>query len=239
MGSPKNAATRVGPAHPVDRRLELGDEVVGELLLATSGTEAVVIRRREVVDPVVEVVEPGDPVARLATDGDRGERGAVVGVDPAQDPPLLGSPECMLVELHEPECGVDRRRATAREEHMVQVAGSEFGEAGGELHRRHVGHVDERVRVREIAHLGGDRVGHLVAPEPDVRAPHAADRVEILPPVVVDEPGARPTRDRQHVVGPEGVEALIRVEQVTAVELDDRAGIEIGHAPTLRSGRLR
>jgi hypothetical protein len=119
---------------------------------------------------------------------------------------------------------------------VVQITRSELGEAGGELHRGHVRHVDERVGVREVAHLRGDRVGHLVAPEPDVRAPHATDCIEVLAAVVVDEAGTRTTGDRQHVVGPEGVEALIRMEQVAAVEFDDRAGVEIGHPPTLRRG---
>jgi hypothetical protein len=235
----------IGP-ELVELGLELGDEVVCELLLGAAAAVGVEVRGRQVVDRVVDVVEAGDAVAGLAPDRDGGEGRAVVGVDPADDVTTVGLTAGVPVELDRAVGDVDRGRAPGRQVHVVQVARRQLGELLAQETGRDVGHVDERVGVGELSHLLGDGIGHLVATESDVRAPHPADGVEVATAVAVDQLGTGTSGDRQDVVGEVGVERLVRVEEVASVAFDDLArrarrcaGRHGGHPPIVAGGGCR
>ncbi len=74
----------------------------------------------------------------------------------------------------------------------------------------HVGHVGERVGVGELAALIGDGVSHLVAAEPDVRAPHSADRVDVLVAVRVEQERADTVSKAISEVSPDHIRGQTR-----------------------------
>ena len=102
---------------------------------------------------------------------------AVVPLLLGDDVFLARPPQQVVVELHEAQRRIHRRRAAGGEKNVIQVAGRQFGEARGELGRRAVGHRPGR-DVGQPGDLLRDGARHFLAAVTDVDAPHAGGRVE-------------------------------------------------------------
>src|SRR5262249_20215300 len=114
------------------------------------------------------------------------------------------------------ERGVDRLRARIAEEHVIELAGGERGDAARELERLGMGEL-ESGRVIERRRLGADRRHDRIAIVPGIGAPHAGGAVEhgaALRRVVGHVLGARdqargaperPGRGERKPKGPEGI----------------------------------
>ena len=93
---------------------------------------------------------------------------------------------------------LDRFAAAGGEEHALEVAGREIGEAFGELDRAGVRVAPHR-EVRELAGLLGGGVGELGATVTDLRDEQAREAVEVALAVLVVDPRAFAAHDHRDV----------------------------------------
>ena len=162
---------------------ELGDRVleVRDLLVAPDVELRVVrpqrrIHVREEANPRPVHVHPA--LVAFLSRHRRGEKGRTVICLLSGEHDLLVRPaEAIVVEVHEPERGIDRGGSAGGEEHVVQIARCQVGELLREHRGRFARSVPGRV-IGELHDLLGDGVGHLAAAVPDLRAPHAARAVD-------------------------------------------------------------
>ena len=93
--------------------------------------------------------------------------------------------------------GLDRLAAAEREEDVVQVAGHEGGDLGGQLDGRLVGDLEDVVD-RELLHLRLDGVEDLGAAVADVDRPEAREGVDVgLAGGVEDDRALGPLHDHR------------------------------------------
>ena len=125
-----------------------------------------------------------------AGDGQRAHRGPVVG-DLAADHlvpfGLAGQLEVLLGEL---PGRLDGLRAAGGEEHPVQVARGQVGQPLGQLDGLGMG-VGPQREVRELGGLARARLGDLLAAVADLAHEQAGQPVQVTPPVLVEDVGAR------------------------------------------------
>ena len=134
------------------------------------------IGRRQLDDQIVGAVHPV-AVARPAVERGRQIGRAVIGAAARQDQLLLRPAAHIVVELHEAQRALDRRRAAGGEEDMVEIARRMAGDALGKLGRRLVHRVPGRV-VGELHRLVVHDPRQLLAAVADIDAPHAGRPVD-------------------------------------------------------------
>ncbi|MNL54692.1 hypothetical protein D3C87_1780430 [compost metagenome] len=103
---------------------------------------------------------------------------------------------------------------------MVEVARRQAGELLAELDRHVVRHVGKRIRIRQLPHLIGDGLGHFLAAQANVGAPHAAHGIEKAVALGVVDVGAVAGNDVQRTLFGVFVEHVIAVHMVSLVGLD-------------------
>ncbi len=137
----------------------------------------------------------------VVADRERADRVAVVSAAEREEGRAPGHAEVVPVLDRDLQRLLDRRRAVARVEEVGIVDGHDAGQRLRELDHDAVA-VAEHRRVRAERELAHDRVvelGHVV---PEGRDPERRDRVEVAPPVDVDElVPFRPVDDDRAVVG--------------------------------------
>ncbi|MNQ80509.1 hypothetical protein D3C85_954940 [compost metagenome] len=144
----------------------------------------------------------------------------MIGVEPRDDVLLLGFSSAVLVVLDQPVRSVHGGGATGGQEHMVEVAGGQAGEFFAQLDGDVVRHVGKRVRIGQLTHLVGDGLGHFLATQANVGAPHAAHRIEKAVALGVVDVGAVACDDVQRALFGVFVEHVIAVHMVSLVGLD-------------------
>ncbi|MND55106.1 hypothetical protein D3C80_461810 [compost metagenome] len=100
---------------------------------------------------------------------------------------------------------------------MVQITRCQLGEFLAQLDGDGVGHVRERVGIRQLAHLVGDGQGHFFAAKANVGAPHATDRIEETVTLGVTNIGALPGNNVQRALFPVLVKHVVAVHVVGLV----------------------
>src|SRR6266511_85225 len=171
------------------------------LALAESLVFAVVCRRQ-----MVDAGEQGAEefaVVDHAADGNAAEADPVIAAIAPDQPRARALAAHVVIGERDLERGVDRLRARIAEEHVVEIAGRERGDAAGELERLGMGELEGR-RVIQLGRLGLDRRHDRVAVVPGVGAPHPGGAVEHRAPlgsVVVHVLGAR-DESRRRLEGP-------------------------------------
>ena len=145
-----------------DQAIEFVRKVPAPFRLADGeGLLGAVIGRRQVIDAGDQRAEHL-AVADDAADRDAAEADAVIAALAADQPHARGVAAHVVKGERDLERGVDRLRAGIAEEHVVEVAGGERGDAARQF---------ERLRVRE---LEGRRVVHLGRLAPG--SPRRSDR---------------------------------------------------------------
>ena len=156
-------------------------ELVGEmrapvrLALAESLVFAVICRRQ-----MVDAGEQGAEefaVVDHAADGNAAEADPVIAALAPDQPRARALAAHVVIGERDLERGVDRLRARIAEEHVVEIAGRERGDAAGELERLGMGELEGR-RVVEFGRLGADRLHDRIAIVPRIGAPHPRRAVE-------------------------------------------------------------
>ncbi len=112
-----------------------------------------------------------------AADGDAAEVDAVIGALAADQALARALPDRALIGERDLQRGVGGFRARIAEEHVVEIAGREFGDARGELERQRMGELEGRREV-ELARLALDRLDDRLAIVAGVAAPQRRRPVE-------------------------------------------------------------
>ena len=184
--------------------------------------------------PIVDEMQMGAAIARLA--GDRtGEKGAaMIGIMARDEMALLPLAAPALVVLDQPHRRVIGRRPAAGEEDMVQRPGSEPRQARGQLGGGNIGGVDEGVEEGEAARLVGDGRDDLLAAIAHIDAPEPGDSVEIaLAGNVIDE-GALAAPHDEGAVLLEGIEMRPGMKEVVAILAPDILRVDLIEAGDAR-----
>ena len=181
---------------------------------------------------IVEELEFVDPVTGLTADGNGRVGLTVIGIDPRDHMSFLGLAAYCLVELGDAVGKVVGGRPAGTEEHMVEIARGEFGEFGGQIGSRNVGHVHERIRVGQPADLIGNGFHHVFTTQTNVCAPQSADCIDVSLAVGVGDVGPSARSDREGALLGEGVEHLIGMNVMAFVAFDYGRGFGahvVGH----------
>ncbi len=178
-------------------------EFVGEMaapfrLADGEGLLGAVIGRRQVIDAGDQRAEHL-AVADDAADRDAAEADAVIAALAADQPHARGVAAHVVIGERDLERGVDRLRAGIAEEHVIEIAGRERGDAARQFERLGMRELEGR-RVVEFGRLALDRRDDRIAVMAGIGAPQAGGAVDQLAAVrgeVVhvlgagDEPRAR------------------------------------------------
>ena len=215
---------------PIDEDLvfELLDQELEELRLVHAVRRAVRVGVGHVVDQRVGVIELRHPVGGLVADRHGQGGGAVIGVETGDDVLLLRLAAAVLVVLDQPVRGVHGGGAAGGQEHVVEVAGGQAGEFFAQLDGDVVGHVGKRIGIGQLPHLIGDGLGHFLATQADVGAPHAAHGIEKAVALGVVDIGAVAGDDVQRALLGVFVEHVIAVHVVGLVGLDQPGLVRCG-----------
>ncbi|MNY45666.1 hypothetical protein D3C86_1807870 [compost metagenome] len=103
---------------------------------------------------------------------------------------------------------------------MVEVAGGQAGEFFAQLDGDVVRHVGKRIGIGQLPYLIGDGLGHFLAAQTDVGAPHPAHRIEKAVALGVENVGTIASDDVQRTLFGVFVEHVIAVHVVSLVGLD-------------------
>ena len=142
-----------------------------------------------------------------AADRDAAEADAVIAALAADQARARAFAAHIVIGERDLERGVDRLRAGIAEEHVVEIAGRQRGDAARELERLGMGELERR-RVVELGRLGADRLHDRIAIVAGIGAPQPGGAVEhgaAVGRVVVHVLGARdqPRRGLERAVGGE------------------------------------
>ena len=141
-----------------DDALERVGEMAAPFRLALGeGLMLAVIGRWQMIDAGEERTEEL-AVVDHAADRNAAEADAVIAALAADQALALPMPAHVVVGERDLERGIDGLRARIAEEHMIEIAWREFGDAGGELKRQRMGELEGRGEI-ELAGLALDR-GH-------------------------------------------------------------------------------
>ena len=185
-----------------DQAVEFVGEMAAPLRLADGeGLLGAVIGRAQMIDAGEQRAEHL-AVADDAADGDAAEADAVIAALAPDQPHARGVAAHVVKGQRDLERGVDRLRAGIAEEHMVEVAGRERGDAARQLERLGVRELEGR-RVVHLGRLALDRRDDRVAVMAGIGAPQAGGAVDQLAPV---------RREIVHVLGA-GDQARARLER--------------------------
>ena len=126
-----------------------------------------------------------------AADRHAAEADAVIAALAADQPHARALAPDFMKSERDLERGVDRLGARIAEEHVIEIAGGERSDAGGEFERLGMRELEGRGEV-ELGGLGLDRGHDRVAVVPGIGAPQAGGAVDQLAPL---------RRDVMHVLG--------------------------------------
>ncbi len=157
--------------------LELVGEMGAPLRLAfAEGLVLAAVGRRQMVDAGEQRAEQF-AVVDHAANRDAAEADAVIAAFAPDQTGARGLAAHMVVGKRDLERGVDRLRARIAEEHVIELAGREGGDAACQLERLGMGEL-EGGRVVERGRLGADRGNDGIAIVPRVGAPHSGGAIE-------------------------------------------------------------
>ena len=145
---------------------------------------------------------------------------AVVAVLAGDDDLPLGLFLQGPVMADEADVGVIRLGPRACEEHMVQIARRQFGDAGGQRDGGHMRGLEEGVVIGKLADLAGGGLGDFLAGITDVDAPEPGHAVDDLLALAVLQPDALGLGDDpralpgQFVIGGEGMHVMRGVQRL-------------------------
>jgi hypothetical protein len=168
----------------------------------------------------------GHPELGQARDGEGAHRRAVVGEVPADDlvaPGFAGETEVLPGELPR---GLDGLGAAGREEHPVQIAGGELGQAGRQLDRGGVGVGPDR-EVAELLRLRARGLGELGTTMADLAHEQSGQAVEVSVALVIPDVAAVAPLDDPRLVDA----GLHRGEMTPQMTLRHRRQALLGHRP--------
>ena len=162
-----------------DKPVELVGEMRAPLRLADGeGLLLAVVGRRQMIDAGeqrAELLAVGDDAA----DRDAAEADAVIAALAADQPHARGVAAHIVIGERDLERGVDRLRAGIAEEHMVEIAGRQRGDAAASSKAFGWRELEGR-RVVELGRLGLDRRDDRVAVMAGIGAPQAGRAVDEL-----------------------------------------------------------
>ena len=162
-----------------DDALELVGEMRAPFRLADGeGLLGAVIGRRQMIDAGEQRAEQL-AVVDDAADRDAAEADAVIAALAADQPHARGLAAHVVKRQRDLERGVDRLRAGIAEEHMIEIAGRQRGDAARQLERLRVRELERR-RVVELGRLALDRRHDRVAVMAGIGAPQAGGAVDQL-----------------------------------------------------------
>ena len=136
----------------------------------------------------LQMIDAGHQHAELlavvddAADRDAAEADAVIAALAADQPHARGVAAHVVIGERDLERGVDRLRAGIAEEHVVEIAGRQRGDAARQLEGLRVRELEGR-RVVELARLGLDRFHDRIAIMARIGAPETGGAVDQLAPV--------------------------------------------------------
>ena len=156
----------------------------------------------------------------------------MVGVMTREDVRALRLSETMPVVVYQANRRVRSGGPTSAEDHAVQITRGKGRELRAQIGHHRVAEVVEGRVVIELAHLLGDRIGHLLASVADVAAPHAAQPVQKAPAALVEDVVALGAGDHGALALPHVMQVRKGVHEMAAVTCFRKAG----HARAVSGG---